>query len=487
MIIILLASYTIIDFIPFVHSYSQEDNMPTKAFLELWGWPSEIGGNTYKLLPQSTNTTFGTEPENKDNWITANHDIAGTRNSNQTTIGKENVDRLQVKWILQNDRPIEDPPLIIRDRGYVQDNKGDIIAFDVNTGQILWKIGTGGGGGLMHGMTYDQEVIFAGTGLNATTVAVNATDGEILWESPVLGPSLAGYKIGTPPIIWNDYVVVGSAGGDVPEGPGIVRGNITAVNRTNGEIIWNFDTTTGDWVREGKNPPNGGANAWSGGSFDPETNMLYMSLGNPSPNFNASTRLTPNLYANHMAALNITNGKLVWATPFIAEGTVLNVRLPDTHDWDASWGSSISKLKFDNGTVTKVVVGHDKMGNIIAMDAATGAELWWRTMGTPIRTDTIPQPNGSGVVWTDGIHSYHAIEGYTLYFSTSTRGLNYFTDGVGGHKIAPPDTIREGHKNGTITAVDMRTGDVLWQYQTEFPAMNHLYRKQTIQRRQDQE
>ena len=86
-----------------------------------------------------------------------------------------------------------------------------------------------------------------------------------------------------------------------------------------------------------------------------------------------------------MVAVNITNGKLIWATPFIAEHTVLKkVRVPDTHDWDTSWGSSVTNVRFDNGTEEKVVVGHDKMGNIIAMDAYTGNEIWWKTMGNHI-------------------------------------------------------------------------------------------------------
>lgn len=52
-----------------------------------------------------------------------------------------------------------------------------------------------------------------------------------------------------------------------------------------------------------------------------------------------------------MLALNITSGKLIWATPFLEQGTVFkNVKLPDTHDWDVSWGSSVTTVKFDNGT-----------------------------------------------------------------------------------------------------------------------------------------
>jgi alcohol dehydrogenase (cytochrome c) len=431
---------------------------------------------TLKLLPRSLATDYGTEPEYKNDWITVNHDIFGTRSSNQTIIGRDNVNKLQFKWILLNKSPIEDPPIIIGDKGYVQDNGGNIVAFDANTGHTLWKMHQGIGE-YFHGLTYDHGVLFSGTGYNSTVIAVNATNGGIIWQSPVLGPSKAGYGVATPPIVWKDYVVVGSAGGDFPHDrswqKGVVQGNITTLNRTNGDIIWNFRTTTGEWVSPGKSPPNGGATAWSGGSFDPQSKILYMPLGNPTPDYNASTRLTPNLYANHMVAVNITNGKLVWAVPFIAEGTVLKVRLPDTHDWDTSWGSSVSNVTYDNGTHRKVVIGHDKMGNLIAMDAATGKELWWETMGSDYHTDTIPLPKGSGPVWTYGIDAYHAVDNNnTLYLTTNGRGLNYFTDGISGHRTPlTKNSIGLGYQNGTITAIDMRTGKIKWNYRVDFPPL----------------
>ena len=76
--------------------------------------------------------------------------------------------------------------------------------------------------------------------------------------------------------------------------------------------------------------------------FDPETGLLYYPTGNATPDLNATTRQGEQLYANQMLAINITNGKLVWATPFIAQGTVLkNVKIPDTFDHDASRGSTI--------------------------------------------------------------------------------------------------------------------------------------------------
>ena len=413
-------------------------------------------------LPSSTQTDIGVEEKNKNNWIMVNHDIYGTRNSNQTIIGKHNLDKLQVKWRLVNNVEIQDPPIIIGNRGYVQDYLGNVLAFDTSTGHIIWKIKAGIGPTM--GLAFDNAVLFASTASKATIIAINATDGKTIWESQVLGDPKLGYKIDPFPIVWKDYVIAGSGGGSET-----VRGNVTALNRTNGKIIWNFETTTGEWVKPGKTPPNGGATAWSGGSLDPETGIVYIPLGSAAPNFNATTRQTPNLYSNHMVALNITNGKIVWSTPFVAHGTVLDVKVPDTHDWDTSWGSSITKVILNNGTQKKVIVGHDKMGNVIAMDATTGKEIWWKTLGQQYRTDVIPLPNGSGIIWSYGVFSYHAVDNNTLYITATNRSLDYFTDGISGHVVGAPNTFGLGSFNGTIMALDLMTGKIKWQYQTEFP------------------
>jgi len=423
------------------------------------------------LSPKSFNSDIGIETKNTNNWITVNHDIYGTRSSNQSIINKENVAKLQIKWRLINDVEIQDPPIVVGNKGYIQDYGGTVMAFDTGTGKVLWKVKAGTGPTM--GLTFDNGLVYAATAFNDTVVAINSTDGKIIWQSQTLGNPKTGYNIPTYPVVWRDYVIVGSAGGgDVPNGVEPVRGNITALNSTNGKIIWNLHTTSGQWVNPRTFPAyNSGANDWSGGSLDPETGIIYLPLGSPSPNFNATTRQNGDLYSNHMIAVSITNGRIIWATPFVARGTVLNVKVPDTHDWDTSWGSSISRVTFDNGTQKKIVIGHDKMGNIIAMDAATGKEIWWKILGKQYNTDAVPKPDGSGMVWSYGIFNFHAVDNNnTLYISATNRGLNYFTDsGVAGHRIAAPHTIDLGLRNGTIAAMDLRTGKVKWQSETEFP------------------
>lgn len=406
---------------------------------------------------------------NSDEWPTVNHDLYGTRNSNQTTINDENVDSLEVKWQIVNDFEIQDPPIVVNNTGYIQDYAGNVFAFNTQDGRVLWNVRVGYGPTM--GLSYDNGLIFSSTAAKGTVIAINSTNGSKEWETEPLGNTSEGYSIDSFPIVWKSYVIAGSGGSGLPPGLGLVKGNVTALNRTDGSILWNLETTTGEWVEKGKTPPNGGATAWSGGSFDPEEGLLYLPLGSASPNFNASTRQTPNLYSNHMIAVNVTSGKIVWATPFIAHGTVLdNVIVPDTHDWDTSWGSSISKISLQNGTQKKIVIGHDKMGNLIAMDGKTGDEIWWKTLGKPININKIPTPNGTGLIWAYGVYNYHAVDSNnTLYVTATNRGLEFFTDGLSGHKKAASNTIEQGLKNGTIYAIDILTGKIKWEFDTEFP------------------
>jgi alcohol dehydrogenase (cytochrome c) len=426
------------------------------------------------LPPSSTTSTSGTEPENKNNWVMANHDLLGTRSSNQTIIGKDNVNKLQVKWIFNDQSGIEQPTLVVGDRVYVQDNKAIVLAFDSKTGLNLWKTKIANGGGGMHGLAFDRGIIFGDGGAVPIVAAINATNGRIIWKSPMLGPASIGYEVNSPPIVWKDYVVIGSAGGDSPPNAGEVQGNITGISRTDGHILWNFKTTVGSWVGPGRSPPNGGATTWSGGSFDPETGLLYYPSGNATPDFNATTRQGEQLYANHMLAINITNGKLAWATPFIAQGTVLkNVKIPDTFDHDASWGSTISNVRFDNGTLKKIVVGTDKRGDVIAMDAATGKPIWWTVLGTIYGTNVDPQANGSGLVIpgaTGGVQAYHAADNDNLlYLATTSTTQNFFLKGQAAFAEPVINATKSGFGNGTITSMDVKTGKIRWQTPIDFP------------------
>jgi outer membrane protein assembly factor BamB len=56
-------------------------------------------------------------------------------------------------------------------------------------------------------MTYDKGAIFAGTGGNATVVAINATGGKLIWQSIPVGDPKMGYGTVSAPTLWKDIVI----------------------------------------------------------------------------------------------------------------------------------------------------------------------------------------------------------------------------------------------------------------------------------------
>ncbi|HZA08157.1 MAG TPA: multicopper oxidase domain-containing protein, partial [Nitrososphaeraceae archaeon] len=386
-----------------------------------------IHSKVIKVLPKSTSTTLGIESKNKDNWITANHDIYGTRSSKQTIIGKNNVNKLQVKWIFHSNFPIEVPPVIVGDRGYTIDNGMRIMAFDVNTGLNIWKYDPGASrlrvvGQTAHGITYDNGIIFAGTGGNATVVALNATNGKLLWQSVPVGDPTKGYRAPGPPTVWKDIVIEGNALGDNPPFPAL-HGVITAFNRTNGEKIWNLTTTIGSWV-QGKNATiNGGASTWSGGALDPKTGIFYIPTGNSSPDFNDTSRPGPNPYSSSMLAVDAKTGHILWVKQLVKH---------NTHDWDGGLGSSLATLTMSNGTkgAKTVIVHGTKRGDAYAIDAANGKVIWNDTVAVQHNTEVQAKPNGTGPVWPGpggGVLGYTANDNHTAYFAVTNMAYNFFS------------------------------------------------------------
>src|SRR5215831_14938818 len=163
-----------------------------------WVLPQNKGVD-YQAVADSESDT-GLEVRNLNNWITINHDIHSTRFSNQTTISKDNVAQLKVKWILFNNVAIQDPPIIIGSNGFVQDDSGAIIAFETKTGTVLWRSEVGSGPTM--GLTFSNGTLYAATGYHSTVVAIDPINGKIIWESDVLGDSKSGYNIPSYPIVW---------------------------------------------------------------------------------------------------------------------------------------------------------------------------------------------------------------------------------------------------------------------------------------------
>ncbi len=415
--------------------------------------------NNNVITPSVVNSTNA-------NWTTNNYDPTMSRNSPQTIINTTNVNQLIEKWIIHvhNGSTIENPPLIVGQKCYVQNNLMQIFALNLSTGKIIWTYDPHvKNSESAHGIVDQNSIIYAPTGINGTVIALNSTNGKLIWQSPLID-SQKYYYNPSPPIIWNNYIIVGGGGGDSPP----LKGSVTCLNKTTGKIIWHITTTVGPWVQGSNASVNGGGAVWTGGAVDQNQGIIYLPVGNPSPDYNASAREGNTSYTDCMIAVNITNGHIIWATPFIQVGTVLNVTPPDTHDWDTSWGSQLVSVQTNNGTI-KLVIGHDKSGNIIAMNATNGKPLWWYNLATILYS-----PGTINHFW-----NYAANDNDTLYVqdSSNTKGTiaainlltgklkwNITTNVVVMSPLVTNCILFAGNGSDVIMALNKSSGHLLWQF-----------------------
>ncbi len=127
----------------------------------------------------------------------------------------------------------------------------------------------------------------------------------------------------------------------------------------------------GDWGSFGFNGAQsfaGTDGGWGGSdAYDPQTGIVYVGTGQPSPDWNATTRPGLDLWSSSVLAIDETTGKLVWA---------FQTSPHDLSDYDCSWSVMLANATV-NGQTQKAVMKGCKNGYFYALDAATGKMLWY--------------------------------------------------------------------------------------------------------------
>jgi outer membrane protein assembly factor BamB len=131
-------------------------------------------------------------------------------------------------------------PTVVGNRVYVLGSDGDLAALDAAGGKILWaknvRTEFGGQPGTWayseSPLVDGDQVVCTPGGADATLLAVNKNNGELLWKSAVPGGDQAGYA----------SIVVAEALG-VRQYVQFVQKGVVGVDAKTGKFLWRFDQT----------------------------------------------------------------------------------------------------------------------------------------------------------------------------------------------------------------------------------------------------
>lgn len=306
------------------------------------------------------------EPQN---WLTYWGDYQGRHYSPLTQITPANVSKLAARWTVQmpGESILETTPLVVDGIMYTSGPPGEVFALDAKSGLQIWKYerrqkvtNPYESNPFNRGVAVLGNRVFVGT-LDAALVALDARTGRVLWETQV-ADTMKGYTITAAPLAVKDKIIVGVAGGEFG-----IRGFLDAYDAQTGKLVWRFNTVPGPgefgsdtWA--GNSWQRGSGGTWLTGSYDPELDTLYWTVGNPGPDLNGALREGDNLFTCSVLALDPDTGKRKWHYQFTPG---------DTHDWDANEDLVLASEMVE-GKMRKVMLQADRNGMFYTLDRTNG-------------------------------------------------------------------------------------------------------------------
>jgi quinohemoprotein ethanol dehydrogenase len=306
-----------------------------------------------------------------EDWLTYAGSYEGWRYSPLKQISVENAASMAPKWVyhVPNATGLRSSPIVYKGVMYVT-NSNALYAIDARSGRLIWQYEDTKAkkSGVNRGAAILGDSIYFTTSDNYL-VALDRQTGSPLF-SRRFADAATGTTSASAPLIVKDKILVGSAGGDSG-----MRGFIAALSPKTGDEIWRTFTIPA------KGEPGsetwsglhewGGAGTWLSGTFDPQSNTLFWTTGNPWPDYDGTPRLGEDLYTCSLIALDLDTGRMRWYFQFTPH---------DTHDWDAqSWPVLLEIPWQDKKTgVTaprKVVVHANRNGFFYVLDRVTGELL----------------------------------------------------------------------------------------------------------------
>ncbi len=435
-------------------------------------------------------------------------------------IDDANVHRLQLVWARGlGPGDVQEGTPLVRSGVLFMPSPDDLIqAIDAASGDLIWEYRREWPDdirdfirfpGINRNLAIHDDLIIDTSG-DGYVFALDASSGELVWETAVVDFRVNTVQQSSGPIIADGKVIAGrncySEGG--PEAC-----VITAHDARTGEEVWRTSTiprpgepgdeSWGDVPYENR----WHVGAWMIPSFDPEFGLVYFgtSVTSPAAKFLMGSNDDKYLYHNSTLALDVDTGEIAWYYQHLVDHWDLDHpferMLIDTAvapDADAvSWINP----DIEPGEIRRVLTGiPGKTGVIYTLDRETGEFLWARPTVTQTVVDDIdgatgevrvnpemlftapgqqrrvcPTVNG-GKLWPAG--AYSPVTG-AMYFPLQNTCMDttslepepvfsFLDDGgrqASRYGIRNETMIAPGTDNlGTVLAVSVETGETLWRH-----------------------
>ena len=453
-----------------------------------------------------------------DDVVTYGMGPRAQRFSPLATLNKTNVKNLTPAWAFsfggEKQRGQESQPLVKDGVMYVTGSYSRLYAIDVKTGDELWQYDARLPEGILPccdvinrgAALYGDKVYFVT--LDAKIVALDAKTGKVVWRKEI-GDFEGGYSATAAPLVvpsatHGALIVTGNSGGEF----GIV-GAVQARNPETGELVWERPVIEGHMgTLNGKESTmtgtknetwpgdmwqNGGGATWLGGTYDPETKLIYFGTGNPAP-WNSHLRPGDNKWTSSRIAIDPETGDIKWGfqtTP---------------HDgWDFDGVNEF--VSFDmqkDGQTVKAGATADRNGFFYVLDRTNGKFIsavpfvknitWAKGIdenGRPIY-DPENRP-GNPAEAADGKKgkSIFAVPSFLggknwmpiafsqktsmFYIPSNEWGMDIWNEPVtykkGAAYLGAGFTIKPIFDDhiGSLKAVDPATGEIKWEYKNKAP------------------
>jgi quinoprotein glucose dehydrogenase len=365
------------------------------------------------------------DPARRVEWPVYGGDPGAQRYSPLEDITRANVAGLQAAWEWRTGeremgdstgmriRPgsFEATPVMLGDTLYLSTPYNRVVALDAATGRELWKFDPGVAPVVAIGFDHPALVhrgvaiwsapgerrvflnsrssLFALDAATGRLIPSFGTGGRIDLTRDLRWPvNPRHYGQSSPPVVWRDIVVLGSAIPDrlIHDRP--PTGDVQAFDVRTGRRIWSWNPVAqpgepgGDTWEPGASERIGHTNVWAPFTVDTARGLLYLPVSSPTNDWYGGRRKGAGLYGESLVCLEAGTGRLVWHYQLVHHGL---------WDYDPASPPMLISLGLDGRQIDAVALT-GKTGFLYVFDRVTGKPLW------PIEERSVPASDVPGEV-----------------------------------------------------------------------------------------